>query len=418
MTASSSPFTRTALATEPSVPIMRAGSHAALVRTDLGHNSPPVRAGQIDAVIVPTSRGADALAGAAQLAVRLGAVLVALCSKQTSAGEVADRRARTPGCRAIVVDVPPLYRHDLLPTRTDAARFRAASADRSSDLSLKRNIGLLLARLHNWGKVIFLDDDIGSRASGHPVGIPDATLRRLVSALDTHQMAGMTCRQFADNSVVCHGYRLAGFEQDTFISGAALGVNCNDHPIPFFPDVYDEDWFFMSRRVAARDIAHVGDAIQTEYDPFGDPLRARQEEFGDLLAEGLFTLFEDQPGEMDYRRRLDAADGRFWERYIEARRDMIGVTAMSLEMAIVGGTGDPVRLSAALRSIDAAAAQLARLTPELCVDFLDAWADDLVEWEQEMQRVRAVRSTAEAVDVLGLRNWCEARAATAAVPWS
>ena len=80
--------------------------------------------------------------------------------------------------------------------------------------------------------------------------------------------------------------------------------------MPFFPEQYNEDWFFFSRLTARRDLAHVGYATQAPYDPFADPVRAQQEEFGDLLAEGLYALFENQPEEMDYFRRLDEADSQ------------------------------------------------------------------------------------------------------------
>jgi hypothetical protein len=397
------------------------GSHETLIRTDARVRTPASsQAGRIDAVIVPASRSAAALDGAANLASRLGATLVALCSQQTNGDAVAERAARMPGCRVLSIDVPAGYRHDLMPTRTVAGRFRKAGADRTTDLSLKRNLGLLLARLHNWGKILFLDDDIGCTFGGKPAGLHDNAVRRLVAALDAHQIAGLTCREFPDNSVVCHARRLAGFAQDTFISGAALGVNCNDHPLPFFPDQYNEDWFFFSRRVAARDLAHVGDATQAAYDPFESPERARQEEFGDLLAEGLFTLFASQPEEMEYRRRLAAADVWYWERFIAARRAAVNLTGIALEIALESGTGDARRLAAALRSLDAATGQLSRLTPELCVDYLAAWVDDLVEWEQATLRVRAVGGTAEAADFLGLRQWCVAggRAAARGSVWT
>jgi len=39
----------------------------------------------------------------------------------------------------------------------------------------------------------------------------------------------------------------------------------------------------------------VGTARQQAYKPFADPNRAATEEFGDLLAEGLYALFDDGP---------------------------------------------------------------------------------------------------------------------------
>lgn len=358
----------------------------------------------MDAIVVPASRGAGALDAAARLAVQLDAPLVALCSQKARVAETASRLSHIAGCRALVVDVPRGYRHELLPKRTAVPRFHVAAANRRSDLSLKRNLGLLIARLHGWGKILFLDDDITSRAQGHPIGIPTATARRLAAELDFRQIAGLTCREFPDNSVVCHARRLAGFPQDTFVSGAALGVNCNDRPIPFFPSQYNEDWFFFSSLAAERSLGFVGNAIQAPYDPYADPDRAREEEFGDLLAEGLYTLFEQQPAEMNYFARLGDADELYWARFIEARRDVLSLTALSLEVA-VEYAHDVDRCAAALRSLDAAQQQLSRLSPGLCADFVDAWASDLRDWQDATQRLPNAGRTENALAVLGLHDW-------------
>jgi hypothetical protein len=209
--------------------------------------------------------------------------------------------------------------------------------------------------------------------------------------------------------VVCHARRLAGLPQDTFVTGAALGVNCNDQPLPFFPEQYNEDWFFFSRLTARRDLARVGDAVQAPYDPFADPARARQEEFGDLLAEGLYDLFEDQPEEMNYFRRFDEADVAYWDRSLAMRADSLNLTAVMLRVALDNGSSDERssdERSSALGSVEAALDQLATLTPELCVEFLEAWTLDLDEWERATQRVRCLPDPATALEqFLGLPEW-------------
>ena len=392
-----------------SIQLLQKSSHVAMTHDSSRVPAPMATAAtcRVDAIIVPASRGAAALDGAAHLSVRLGVPLVALCSRNTHSSEATARLSRIRGCRAVVVEVPSGYEHDLLPRRTSALRFRVASANRRSDLSLKRNLGLLMARLHGWGKILFLDDDIGDTVRGTPVGVPTKIVRRLAADLDSRQIAGLACRDFPHNSVVCHARRLAGYRQDTFVNGAVLGVNCNDQPVPFFPDQYNEDWFFFSPLVAERNLGLVGHATQEAYDPYQDPQRARQEEFGDLLAEGLYTLFEQQPAEMNYFRRLDAADEPYWERFIEARRETLSLTALSLEIAIeyTHDHADADRCAAALRSLDAAEKQLYRLSPRTCTDYIDAWASDLGEWQQAAQRIRSVGDTAKALQELGLEDW-------------
>jgi hypothetical protein len=78
-----------------------------------------------------------------------------------------------------------------------------------------------------------------------------------------------------------------------FVTGGALGVRCTDR-FEFFPDIYNEDWFFLVPHATVGGVALIGEARQRAFDPFADPHRATFEEFGDLPAEGLFAAFSDQ----------------------------------------------------------------------------------------------------------------------------
>jgi hypothetical protein len=290
-----------------------------------------------------------------------------------------------------------------VPSRTSSSRFKKASADRGSDLSAKRNLGLLLARLNGWHKIVFVDDDITSTG-------PEA-FKRLARRLEHVQIAGMVCRDFPDNSVVCHARRLAGLPQDNFVSGSVLGVCCDDLPLPFFPDIYNEDWFFFSKAVARCELANVGDARQRPYKPFADPGRARHEEFGDLVAEGLFSLIAvigdrsvdnvyDDP--VDHRLLFALATPEFWAQFIDARRDTFRETHDGLELRI------DAEARQALRSLAAAERQLDSITPDLCTSFLAAWQDDLAEWETAVEAINNVSNMWEAMNELGLRHWRQA----------
>jgi hypothetical protein len=136
----------------------------------------------------------------------------------------------------------------------------------------------------------------------------------------------MIVRHFPDNSVVCHARRAAGLPQDVFLTGAALECTATAFLCRSFPDIYNEDWFFFAREAASRELRGVGEAGQLTYNPFAGPDRARQEEFGDLLAEGLFALM----GQIDPSVRLDdqlrAADEAYWSRFIDARHNVISET--------------------------------------------------------------------------------------------
>jgi hypothetical protein len=340
------------------------------------------RPSRLHAIIVPATRPVESFVRLIDLSARLGVLLVVLCSRQAIGAHVADQVAATRGARALVVDVPAAFRLKQMPKLTST--FASASGGRRSDLSTKRNLGLLLARLNGWTKVAFLDDDITHGKTN--------AFTRLARQLDSHHIAGMICRQYPDNSVVCHARRLSGLPQDNFVSGSALGVRCDDRPLPFFPDIYNEDWFFFSEAAAKHELISVGDTTQSAFDPFANPERARHEEFGDLLAEGLYALIGDiADPRLPYHRVLERADAKYWAAFIGARHESLHDVRRRLERA-GNDYGRP-----ALRSLAVAEAQLATITPRLCADFIDAWKYDLEEWHATCTLSGKVRSVREAM---------------------
>jgi hypothetical protein len=382
-------------------------SHAALSRDVSRTPAPAVRSrsGRLDAIVVPASRPASCLKPAIRLSAQLGVQLVVLCSKQTKREQVAERVSASPGARALIVEIPDGWSHSEFPTQTSHEVFKRANANRDSDLSAKRNVGLLLARLHGWNKIIFLDDDVTLSRTDN--------VARLAGQLDRYQVAGMILGEYPDNSVVCHARRDAGLPQGIFLTGAVLGVHCNNLPLSFFPDIYNEDWFFFAREAASRELRGVGHATQLEYDPYASPDRARSEEFGDLLAEGLFALMGEVDPSVPYREQLGAATVPYWSQFIDARQNVITQTMNLLSVALERN-GDNGRGSAALVSLAAAQDQLHRITPFDCVDFVDAWQDDLEDWQRFSSCVNNVGSTRDAMDFLQLSTWSRAEFGDAA----
>jgi glycosyltransferase involved in cell wall biosynthesis len=378
--------------------VQQRASHAALCR-DMSRMPAPLwgsRAGRLDAIVVPASRPATHLEPAIDLAARLGILLVVLCSKQTGADQVAERVSTSPGLRALVVEIPENWSHPEFPTQTSSEAFRTANADRASDLSAKRNIGLLLARLHGWNKIAFLDDDITISRPGN--------IARLAAQLDRHQVAGMIVRKHPDNSVVCHARRDAGLRQDVFLTGAALGVHCNSLPLSFFPDIYNEDWLFFAPEAAGRKLPRVGYAKQPKYDPYASLDRARCEEFGDLLAEGLYALIADEDSSLPFDEQLRRGTRAYWSRFIEARRQVLSETK-TLMVGFLDKNGDSHHASSAIASLEAAETQLDKITDDLCVNFINAWREDVAKWQEFSNPVNNVGSTLEAMSFLGLGTW-------------
>jgi hypothetical protein len=364
--------------------------------------------GPVDAIIVPAARRAQHLSGLVDLAARCGATLVVLASHQCEIEEAAELVARMPGSgRAVLVDVPsrdvPVAEalsgddFDILRLSTSAEQFRPLNGYRPSNLSLKRNLGLLLARYRNWSKIMFLDDDI--------IGITSEHVTRVAHHLDANRFAGLKTLRFPDNSVVCHANRLIGRPQGIFVSGAALGVNTADGiELQVFPDTYNEDWFAFAAEAHATGVAHVGDVGQLEYNPFEDPQRAAFEEFGDLIAEGLYALFNDGYG-------LCRATESYWTRFIDERHEFIENLRKQL------GKNETHERVQAMKSLQEARFRLENISAKDCFAFLNSWHDDRRRFARASRRVsRHQYEYDDAFAALGLKRWQEARFGVVKMP--
>jgi hypothetical protein len=363
----------------------RTSHHARLLRPMLDRPSGLPQGGPLDAIIVPAARRAHALQPLIELGAQSGMLLVILASHDCDPWEVISLVATTPGGRAIVADVPETHSHQLIPTQTSDDEFRWLSGGRRSNLSHKRNLGLLLARLRGWRKVLFLDDDIR--------GITIEHLKRASHHLDSHRFVGLRTVEFPDNSVVCHANRLSGKRQGVFVSGAALGVHTAGLSLEVFPDIYNEDWFAMAYEASNGGVVHVGDVRQLEYNPFNSPVRAVQEEFGDLIAEGLYQSFS--MGDGTQSRRLS-----YWRTVHRKRAEYIDGIRHRLEQR-----HDTHEYVQAIRSLEAARTQLDYIAPEDCLNFLEAWRDDRREFATRSLRVSGVRSYTAAFEILELPRW-------------
>jgi hypothetical protein len=341
------------------------GSHRGLLHAASSERSAQA---QVDAIIVPTIREPRTTAHAIDLAKKLGCVLVALCSgRHTSADAVADL-ATAEGAEILAVDTDNLPA-DLLPRFATGTQVPDAGSRRHTDISLKRNLGLLIARLADWERVVFLDDDIE---------VPDPLdLRRAAALTDEYAGVGLNIRGYPDNSVVCHAYREAGGAQDVFVGGGALAVH-SAAMSSFFPDIYNDDWFFLLGGDGLRPTAVTGVAEQQVYDPFADDERARMEEFGDVLAEGLFWL-------LDEGRSLLDADVVYWRQYLAKRRRFIVET-----IDMVHATETDIELRARkLSSLRTALNRSQHIRPDWCETYVHLWRSDRNIWQRHLDRLEA-----------------------------
>ena len=299
--------------------------------------------------------------------------LVVLCSLKAQAAEVNELLALRNFTQAVTVDLPEGYtlpKLDLATSDPPSLGLPDSCVNPNGDLSIKRNVGLLLARMVGWERIFFLDDDIRDLES--------SDLREVATMLGPYAAVGMRAVDFPDNSVVCHGHRKTGGYQDVFISGSVLAVHCAE-AVAFFPEIYNEDWFFFYQAAEARRLGrHYRDATQLCYDPFADPQRAAGQEFGDVMAEGLYGL-------LHYRIGADHATSDYWQIFLDSRMRFLESVLARSEMKEHYLRKDHYLQKRIASSIETAMAWSRQIKPSMCEHYIALWQKDLDTWEQRMK---------------------------------
>lgn len=325
--------------------------------------------GTFDAIIVPTVRHPARLKTAKRLSAELGCTLVTLHSGKWTSASAASTHVGTSPPLHIAIDVQDLTALRL-PDFETTRLTTGTLFGRRKDTSAKRNLALMLAYLLGWQRIAFLDDDIEVPDSGD--------LKNAAGLLDTYNAVGLSIDEingYPDNSVVCHAYRLIGGHQDSFIGGGALAVETMRNR-SFFPDIYNEDWFYLlDPEKGLQPLAVTGKVVQSPYDPFREE-RARMEELGDVLAEGVFWL-------LDQDRTLADADSKHWRGYLSKRRRFIEYILRDLDKADV----DPAERARMATALRASLGRLARIKPEWCEGYLKAWMADRTAWERHINEI-------------------------------
>jgi hypothetical protein len=340
----------------------------------------------LDAIIVPGTRPAAYLDHAVTLARAAKCSLVILCSHYLDGREVKEYLDARSFSGAIVIQLPAGYAHPLFDFRGLLAikdQLPPACGSHVTDLSMKRNVGLVLAKMLGWRRVFFLDDDI------RDISYPD--LQRTVDMLRSFSAAGMWITDFPDNSIVCHANRVTGGSQDVFVSGAALAVDCQGD-IDFFPDIYNEDWLFFFDAASKGELGNSYlNATQLYYYPFANAERAAWQEFGDALAEGLYAL-------LHLRRDVGQATSEYWGKFLEARRNFLETALSRVKQA------PPDMQDEITASLQSALKSLSDITPDLCARYVEAWRQDLKSWKQRWAGIRKMPSVDAALLELGLET--------------
>ena len=346
----------------------------------------------VDAIIVPTIRDAGQLRPAADLAAQLRCPLIPIYS-QRSGDELSSIQREFEQSDVTVVGLPehlPQNLLDLFAFETNSNT--AAGSYCALDISRKRNLGLVLAQMRGWTRILFLDDDIRHLSS--------EKVAKAASLLVEYPVVGFQVRNYPDNSVIGHAKRLAGWEQDVFISGGSLLVD-PQRLNGFFPPIYHEDWFCVLNHICAGTAAVGGEVEQLAYYPFASRVRGLLEEFGDILGEGLLWLIHQKRDLSSPQASFwnEAMDSSFWHSVLQ-RREMLltEITRRLLECPQDSYIAD------ALISVTEARAHRYKLAAEDFVSFVQQWLNDLAQWRDRLAGLPRVDSVAGAFAELGLSH--------------
>lgn len=340
----------------------------------------------LDAIIVPASRPAPNLEHAVALAQAMNSRLVVFCSRQARAEEVSALAEARQFHRVLAIDLPRDYSHKLLDFASSGVtrgELPAVCENPNGDLSTKRNLGLLLARMLGWERIFFMDDDIRNVAADD--------LRATTAMLGRYRSVGMRVAHFPDNSVVCHAHRQTGSAQDIFVSGSALAVHSR-RPFTFFPEVYNEDWLFFyddarSKRLGCSD----RNATQLDYDPFEQPQRAERQEFGDVLAEGLYALLDEGLG-------MEAATTpEYWNQFLVARKDFLENIIKRSDQVT------PDIQAKMVSAVQTAMLCLMQTKAAMYQKYVEAWRKDISGWAENVARLPRSPSVESALGELDLK---------------
>jgi hypothetical protein len=351
---------------------------------------------QFDAIMVPTNRPVEFLDDCIRLASETGVPLIVVCSKRVTRNQVIDAAAPL-NVDVFAVDLPPspadLLKGISFRTSTDGDLL-AFTSGLTRDLSAKRNLGLVIAKMCGWERLMFLDDDIQD--------VSTRDVAALAAGLDDHNVSVLIPDEYPDNSVAYHANRLAGGEPGEFASAGGMGVRCKRDKLSFFPNIYNEDWFFFSEEAANHKIAEVGKSQQRKYDPYADPKRAVKEEFGDLLAEGLYAR-------LDAGLDILSVDIAYWRAFKKIRRKFLRKVAKLLAARLKKdkkehnlSSDERQEIRAAQVSIREARRQLRRIRPALCQRFIDLWQADLNDWHYYLSQLPDCESVEDSLNYLGL----------------
>ena len=339
-----------------------------------------------------TRRRRHALHTAVEVAGDLGWPLLVLCSHGLQPSQVRERVRRIrPDVRVVAATVG---RDDGLHAHRPWRCGQHSEAGRRTDVDTnrKRNLALAAAVVTELERVLFVDDDVVD------LGVHDvlAGLAHMRGHRD-HLAVSWPLTCFPDNSVVHHARRdYLGRSQTCFVGGGALLVRLAGVVPPGFPPVYNEDWLFLFDALERGAVVLGRDVGQLPVDVYRQG-RAASEEFGDVLAEGLYHL-------LHVRASVDVATSPAYWHDVRRTRDRLHARITERLRELHAARHGDHEVLAALRALEGARHALTRATAVSLADFVLRWREDMTTWNERFERLPRRERLVEALAYLGLHE--------------
>jgi hypothetical protein len=395
----------------PSGVFSHAGEHLRVLTRDESTYTPPIRPEialqKSCPIIVPTHRDLRKNRQNIENIMRLAdGPVIFLCSGKAKKEDIAAIAKNYPKLTWTAIDGPYTYNDYGQNFETTYSSIASGS---EKDVSQKRNLGLLIARLMGWKSIFFIDDD---------VTITKQQVYKAIDLLhhDNTAIVGFSARSFYDNSVAVHARRITNGPIDSFIGTGAMAIRTDKPILSFFPHVYNEDWLFLLVYClfGSEDVVWAGTIKQRAFNPYRDVARAKYEEPGDILGESLVRLamsiradLHEEPGlEAVTAKLAKFANKAFWEGEINNRILFIQETRKNLRQKTVMTPHRRQAIRALGHSLERLVGKNGQggIRAEELSEWTEAWVKDLLRWNKDAVTPGTCSSIPEAMKALGLTN--------------
>lgn len=176
------------------------------------------------------------------------------------------------------------------------------------NLGYVRNYAIILAKVMNFKRVIFKDDDI--------IVTNRNIFQQLLNRLNNADFVGAEIKGMPDNSLTEHILIACGEKIDNLASGGFLAFNLNKTS-EYFLNYYNEDQIWLYLHSAESKIETFCEVEQLEFDQFeGATKKAITQQFGEILRDGVIEAREQN----DFTLLLRDT---FWYEILEIEIDYI-----------------------------------------------------------------------------------------------